>query len=88
MKVDKKQIIYAGIENPTTAEEVHIEIAGLKNAQKQAEELISRFEQILLMISIEQREQANHEHKTTNQDSAPAEASEDEPEGKEPDKPA
>ncbi len=47
MRLVRKRIEYAGIEHPSTPEELLVEILGLRNAAKQAEELISRFEQAL-----------------------------------------
>lgn len=43
----KKQIVYAGIDGPKTEKELRVEILGLKNAIRQSEELISRYEQVL-----------------------------------------
>ena len=47
MKLVKKHIEYAGISNPSTPDELRIEILGLRNAARQADELISRCEQAL-----------------------------------------
>ena len=62
MKLCKKHIEYAGITEPSTPAEIRIEIFGLRNAIKQAEELISRHEQALEIalivgkISMEERQ--------------------------------
>lgn len=47
MKLCKRVIEYAGISDPSSSMEIRIEILGLRNAIKQAEELISRHEQAL-----------------------------------------
>jgi sulfur relay (sulfurtransferase) complex TusBCD TusD component (DsrE family) len=53
-EVIKKHITFAGIEKPETVHELKVEIYGLKNAIKIAEELISRHEQVLSIIFLEQ----------------------------------
>ncbi len=47
MGICRKAIEYAGADNPATPEEIRIEILGLRNAIRQAEELISRHEQAM-----------------------------------------
>ncbi len=47
MRLCKRNIEYAGVANPSTPAEIRVEILGLRNAVKQAEELISRHEQAL-----------------------------------------
>jgi hypothetical protein len=52
-KLVKKTIEYLGLTQPSTRNELNVEIAGLLNVIKQAEELISRHKQslaITLMI--------------------------------------
>lgn len=58
-RLAKKHIIYAGVENPISASEIKVEILGLKNAVKQAEEMISRYEQVfaISMLKNEERQQ-------------------------------
>ncbi len=43
----KKNLAYLGVENPNTMEELMVEMYGLKNIIKQAEEQISRLEQAI-----------------------------------------
>lgn len=45
MTIGRRTIEYAGVANPITPAEMRIEILGLRNAIRQAEELISRYEQ-------------------------------------------
>lgn len=52
MAIVKKQIVYVGIEDPNSPIELKVEIAGLKNLIKIAEELISRHEQVLTIIDL------------------------------------
>lgn len=52
----RKHIEYTGSLNLQTKAEVHIEMAGLRNAIRQAEELISRCEQILIIAEVKQEE--------------------------------
>lgn len=47
MRLSKRTVEYAGIVDPSTPDEIRIEILGLRNAIKQAEERISRYEQAL-----------------------------------------
>jgi FlaA1/EpsC-like NDP-sugar epimerase len=47
MRLCKRNIEYAGVADPSTPAEIRVEILGLRNAIKQAEELISRHEQAL-----------------------------------------
>ena len=55
-KIVKKHIIYAGIETPKTLQEIKVEILGLKNAIKIAEEQLSRYEQVFAIIELEKEE--------------------------------
>jgi hypothetical protein len=52
----KKYIVYPGIENPVTPAQVKVEICGLKNAIKIAEELVSRLEQVLTIVDMKKVE--------------------------------
>jgi len=52
----RKNIEYTGSLNLRTKAEIHIEMAGLRNAIKQAEELLSRCEQILIIAEVKQEE--------------------------------
>ena len=52
MKIAKQTIEYAGVSNPGSPAEIRIEILGLRNAIKQAEELISRHEQALELAMV------------------------------------
>ena len=54
----KKHIIYPGLENPSTIAELKVEICGLTNAIKIAEELISRYNQVLAIMTM--RQEAMH----------------------------
>lgn len=47
MRLSTRTVEYAGIVDPSTPAEIRIEILGLRNAVKQAEERISRYEQAL-----------------------------------------
>lgn len=58
-KIIKKNLIYAGIEKPATATEIQVEILGLKNAIKQAEEMISRYEQVFAIQMLQNEENQN-----------------------------
>jgi hypothetical protein len=49
----KKYITYTGIENPSIPSEVKVEIYGLKNVIKIAEQLISELEQVLVIVELE-----------------------------------
>lgn len=51
-KIIKKYITYAGIENPETIAELKVELLGLKNSIKIAEELISRYEQVFAIMEM------------------------------------
>ena len=55
----KKQITYVGIDQPSTLTEISVEICGLKNAIKQAEELISRLELAQTIALMKQKEIAD-----------------------------
>jgi len=55
MKLEKRTMEYAGICNPLTPAEIRIEILGLKNLVKQAEEWISRYEQALEIAMLVER---------------------------------
>lgn len=55
MKVIKKSVEYAGVSGPGTPEELEIEIFGLKNAIRQAQELISRHEQAIALVRLARR---------------------------------
>ena len=54
MKIKKKCITYAGMENPKSVSEIEIEILGLKNAVAIANELITRYEQVLAIVNFNQ----------------------------------
>jgi hypothetical protein len=47
MSIRRKTIEYAGLADPSTPAEMRIEILGLRNAIRQAKELISRYEQAM-----------------------------------------
>jgi glycerol dehydrogenase-like iron-containing ADH family enzyme len=54
-EVIKKHITFLGIEGrPETVNELKVEICGLKNAIKIAEQLISEHEQVLSIINLDQ----------------------------------
>ena len=59
----KKHITYPGIEKLETITELKVEICGLKNAIKIAEELISRYEQVLAIMELKQEEMLNASQK-------------------------
>lgn len=52
----EKHIIYPGISNPRSLRELKVEICGLRNAIKIAEELISRYEQAIAIAELKQNE--------------------------------
>jgi hypothetical protein len=54
-----KYIEYLGIENPETEVEIQVEITGLKHAISQAEELICRLEQALMIAKLEDSNEGN-----------------------------
>ena len=55
----KKQIEYLGIESPSTPGQVRVEMAGLRQAIKVAEELVCRLEQALAIAELKQEEYAD-----------------------------
>jgi len=55
----RKHIVYPGIAEPKTLAELKVEMFGLKNAIKIAEELISRYEQVLAIMELKQEEMCN-----------------------------
>jgi hypothetical protein len=59
MKLSRKTVEYLGIIQPSTADEIKIEILGLKNLIKQAEEIISRHEQAMELASAMGRERSS-----------------------------
>lgn len=61
VEIVKKYIVYPGIENPVTPAQVRVEICGLRNAIKIAEELTSRLEQVLAIVDMKQGEAANEQ---------------------------
>jgi len=61
VEIVKKYIVYPGIENPVTPAQVRVEICGLRNAIKIAEELTSRLEQVLAIVDMKQGEVANEQ---------------------------
>lgn len=56
MAITKKYLEFLGIENPETAEEMAVEIAGLKTIIKSAEKLISEYEQALAIVELKKQE--------------------------------
>jgi hypothetical protein len=62
-RLSKKNIIYAGIEEPRTPSELRVEILGLQNAIKQAEEMISRYQQVFAVQEL-QNEERQHASQT------------------------
>lgn len=60
-EIVKKYIVYAGIENPVTPAQVRVELGGLKNAIRIAEELVSRLEQVLTIVEMKQAEAADEQ---------------------------
>ena len=57
MNIVRKTIEYAGLGDPSTPEEIGFEILGLRNAVRQAEELISRLEQAMALARLGLRQQ-------------------------------
>lgn len=55
MKLCKRNIEYAGVAELLTTADIRVEILGLRNAIKQAEELISRHEQALEIATLVDR---------------------------------
>jgi len=60
-EIVKKHIVYPGIENPVTPAQVKVEICGLRNAIKIAEELVSRLEQVLTIVELKREEMSNEQ---------------------------
>lgn len=56
MAITKKYLEFLGITNPETAEEIAVEIAGLKTVIKSAEKLISEYEQALAIVELKKQE--------------------------------
>jgi hypothetical protein len=56
MRISRRTLEYVGVADPATPEEIRIEILGLRNAIRQAEELISRHEQAMEIAAIMERE--------------------------------
>ena len=75
----KKYIAYLGIENPATMAEVRVEICGLRNAVKMAEELASRLEQSLAIADMKRTEMIHEQQQQQQQQKS--EAEKDPPEG-------
>jgi Ran GTPase-activating protein (RanGAP) involved in mRNA processing and transport len=75
-RISKKSIVYAGIEEPTTSAEIKVEILGLQNAIKQAEEMISRYQQVFAVREL-QNEERQHASQTKS-DSETQEGTEEE----------
>jgi hypothetical protein len=59
MRVVKKSLEYAGVTDPTSPSEMEIEIYGLKNVIRQAQELISRHEQAIALARLMLMENAH-----------------------------
>jgi hypothetical protein len=57
----KKTISYLGIDSPNTSKQIRVEICGLKQAVKTAEELISRLDQALAIAELQEEEISNAE---------------------------
>jgi hypothetical protein len=55
----KKTISYLGVDNPNTSKQIQVEICGLKQAVKTAEELISRLDQALAIAELQEEEMSN-----------------------------
>jgi hypothetical protein len=64
--VVKKQIVYVGITQPSTLEEISVEICGLKNSIKQAEELISRLELAQTIALMKKKEMIDEQVSSTS----------------------
>lgn len=62
MAITKKYLEFLGIENPETAEEMAVEIAGLKTIIKSAEKLISEYEQALAIVELKKQEMQENEN--------------------------
>jgi hypothetical protein len=69
----KKYIVYPGIEEPITPAQVKVEICGLKNAIKIAEELVSRLEQVLTIVDMKQAETIHEQRQKGETEKSPAE---------------
>jgi len=78
----KKKIEYLGIEGPDTPAQVRVEIAGLKQAIKVAEEVICRFEQALAIAELKREENLNAGfQETSGEENSKAETKEGDGEG-------
>ncbi len=62
MRLVRRTIEYAGISDPSSPSEIRVEILGLRNAIKQAEELISRHEQALEIAGTMERSIREAQH--------------------------
>lgn len=58
----KKKLEYLGIDNPDTISQINVEIFGLKQVIKVAEEMISRLEQAVAIVEL------NNERVKTKED--------------------
>jgi hypothetical protein len=80
----RKHIVYPGIEKPGTLTELKVEMFGLKNAIKIAEELISRYEQVVAIMELKQEEMSNASQAKSTVETQESEGAEgDEAEGNE-----
>jgi len=61
----KKKIEYLGINSPNTPAQVRVEVAGLKQAIKVAEELICRLEQAVAIAALNNEENHAERQKTS-----------------------
>jgi hypothetical protein len=52
----KKNIVYLGIEKPSSPARVRLEISGLKHAIKTAEEMIARLEQAMAIMDLKRED--------------------------------
>ena len=52
-------VTYLGIENPSTPKQIRVEICGLKQSIKTAEELISRLDQAIAIAELQEEEMLN-----------------------------
>jgi hypothetical protein len=55
----EKTLKYLGVENPKTLAEIYVEIAGLENIVKQAEEQITRWKQSIAVYKLQLSEQTD-----------------------------
>lgn len=70
-KVVKKEVKYLGVKEPSTYNELKVEVCGLKHAVKQAEEMIARLEQSVALFELKAEEQSREQTKSGAEETNP-----------------